>query len=261
MALKKGVIMATITAIAYLAIVVVTTPNLPPEAALRAAFAINSPVIFGISIGVGAQVFISSYGKSMGCRVDKKKKGYFVLLLPLITITLIWLAILLNTSLVPLQLVPSAEASAEVVANTNISTSNVPIGNNVSSSEIINLASLFNDQPFQGGQISPRVAKWVNEDVFIFFQFDKSNASSATDINYVGIGKKGTFCESDRPGPEFVHFHKWNSTSYKEGHGQQAGDEGYLLMWVATGEFDLQGRHVTPGVDLEFSPTPTPPKC
>lgn len=75
MALKKGLIVAAITAVAYLAIVVVTTPSLPPEAALRAAFAINSPIIFGISIGVGAQIFISSYGKNMGCRLDKKKKG------------------------------------------------------------------------------------------------------------------------------------------------------------------------------------------
>lgn len=75
MALKKGLIVAAITAVAYLAIVVVTTPNLLPEAALRAAFGINSPIIFGISIGVGAQIFISSYGKSMGCRLDKKKKG------------------------------------------------------------------------------------------------------------------------------------------------------------------------------------------
>jgi len=75
MALKKGLIVAAITAVAYLAIVVVTTPNLPPEAALRAAFAINSPIIFGISIAVGAQIFISSYGKSMGCSLDKKKKG------------------------------------------------------------------------------------------------------------------------------------------------------------------------------------------
>lgn len=75
MALKKGVIMAVITAVAYLAIVVITTPNLPPEAALKAAFAINSPVIFGISIGVGAQIFIASYAKSMGCRLNKKKKG------------------------------------------------------------------------------------------------------------------------------------------------------------------------------------------
>ena len=78
MALKKGLIVAAITAVAYLVIVVITTPNLPPEAALRAAFAINSPVIFGISIGVGAQIFISNYSKSMGCRLDKKKKGVIV---------------------------------------------------------------------------------------------------------------------------------------------------------------------------------------
>lgn len=77
MALRKGIIVAAITATAYLAIVVVTTPNLPPEAAIRAAFAINSSVIFGISIGVGAHIFISSYGKSMGCRLDKKRKGVF----------------------------------------------------------------------------------------------------------------------------------------------------------------------------------------
>jgi hypothetical protein len=76
-ALKKAIIMAAITPMVYLAVVVITTPSLPPEAGLRAAFAINSIVIFGISIGVGAQIFISSYGKSMGCRVDRKKKGVF----------------------------------------------------------------------------------------------------------------------------------------------------------------------------------------
>lgn len=76
-ALKKGIIMAAITAIAYLTVVVITTPSLPPEAALKAAFAINSMVIIGTSIGVGAQVFISSYGKSMGCKLDRKKKGVF----------------------------------------------------------------------------------------------------------------------------------------------------------------------------------------
>ena len=76
-ALTKGIIMAAVTAVVYLAVVVITTPNLPPAAALNAAFAINSFVIIGISIGVGAQIFISSYGKSMGCRLDKKKKGVF----------------------------------------------------------------------------------------------------------------------------------------------------------------------------------------
>lgn len=76
-ALTKGIIMAAVTAIVYLAVVVITTPNLPPAAALNAAFAINSFVIIGISIGVGAQIFISSYSKRMGCRLDKKKKGVF----------------------------------------------------------------------------------------------------------------------------------------------------------------------------------------
>ena len=69
--------MAAITVIAYLTVVVITTPSLPPETALKAAFAINSIVIIGTSIGVGTQMFISSYGKSMGCRLDRKKKGVF----------------------------------------------------------------------------------------------------------------------------------------------------------------------------------------
>jgi hypothetical protein len=76
-ALIKGIIMAVVTAMVYLAVVIITTPNLPPAAALNAAFAINSFVIVGIAIGVGAQIFISSYSKTMGCRLDKKKKGIF----------------------------------------------------------------------------------------------------------------------------------------------------------------------------------------
>jgi hypothetical protein len=76
-ALINGIIMAVVTAMVYLAVVVITTPSLPPAAALNAAFAINSFVIVGISIGVGAQIFISSYSKMMGCRLDKKKKGVF----------------------------------------------------------------------------------------------------------------------------------------------------------------------------------------
>ena len=46
----------------------------------------------------------------------------------------------------------------------------------------------------------------------------------------------------------------------REGHGHEAGDEGYWLMWVATDNLDVQGRQVSPGVDRDFSPTP-PPKC
>jgi hypothetical protein len=138
--------------------------------------------------------------------------------------------------------------------------SDIPIGKNITAEDISEFVTIFDDQPFQGGQISPRIAKWVNEDVFLFIQFDKPSPSNATALNYIGIGKRGTFCESDRPGPEFVHFHKWNATSYREGHGHEAGDEGYWLMWVATNDINVQERQVSPGVDWDFSPTP-PPKC
>jgi hypothetical protein len=154
---------------------------------------------------------------------------------------------------------PSNQSAAS--ANASLVGNNTPIGSNITAEDILELASLFNDQPFQGGQISPRVAKWVNNDVFVFLQFDERTPYNATALNYIGIGKRGTFCEEDRPNPDFVHFHKWNATEYRHGHGNKVGDEGYWLMWVATGEFDVQGRQVKPGIDREFSPTPPPPKC
>jgi hypothetical protein len=164
-----------------------------------------------------------------------------------------------NKNNIQLLSLPSfAEAS---VINASLVSNNTPIGSNITTEEILELAYLFNDQPFQGGQVSPRVTKWVNDDVFVFLQFDERTPSNATAINYIGIGKRGTFCEEDRPNPDFVHFHKWNATEYRHGHGNKAGDEGYWLMWVATGVFDVQGRHVKPGIDREFSPTPPPPKC
>jgi hypothetical protein len=76
-ALVKGIIVGIITTLIYLIVVVVTTPSLPPIAAINAAFRINSMIIFGLAIGVGTQIFISSYSKGLGCRIDKKKKGIF----------------------------------------------------------------------------------------------------------------------------------------------------------------------------------------
>jgi hypothetical protein len=151
---------------------------------------------------------------------------------------------------------------ATAASTTNITDreANIPIGKNITTEDISEFVTVFDDQPFQGGQISPRMAKWVNEDVFLFIQFDKPSPSNATALNYIGIGKRGIFCESDKPSPDFVHFHKWNATSYGEGHGRDAGDEGYWLMWVATNDIDVQGRQVSPGVDREFAPL-TPPKC
>src|SRR5919199_2656691 len=79
--LVKGIIIGSLTMVIYLLVVVITTPSLPPIFAINAAFKINSIIIFGLASGVGAQVFISSYSKRLGCRVDKKekedKKGIF----------------------------------------------------------------------------------------------------------------------------------------------------------------------------------------
>jgi len=150
-------------------------------------------------------------------------------------------------------------ATFQLVKAATTAISDVPVGKNITREDITEFVTVFDDQPFQGGQISPRIAKWVNEDVFLFVQFDERSPSNATALNYIGIGKSGIFCESDRPSPDFVHFHNWNATSYGEGHGHEAGDEGVWLMWVATNDIDLQGRQVSPGVDRDFSPFPTPP--
>lgn len=76
-ALVKAVFVSTITILIYLIIVIITTPSLPPIAAINAAFKVNSIIIFGLAIGVGTQIFLSSYSKGLGCRIDKKKNGIF----------------------------------------------------------------------------------------------------------------------------------------------------------------------------------------
>src|SRR5215216_873780 len=76
-ALVKGTIVAVVTAVVYLAIVVITTPSLPAIAAINAAFKVNSVVIFGLATGVGIQFFLTSYSKGLGCKLDKKRKGIF----------------------------------------------------------------------------------------------------------------------------------------------------------------------------------------
>jgi hypothetical protein len=73
----KGITVGIATAVIYLTVVIITTPNLPTTAAVNAAFKVNSIVIFGLAIGVGIQYFLTSYSKGLGCRIDKKKKGIF----------------------------------------------------------------------------------------------------------------------------------------------------------------------------------------
>jgi hypothetical protein len=72
--LAKGAIIGIITAIIYLAVVVITTPNLPPSMAIGAALKVNGIIIIGLAIGVGIQVFASTYSKGLGCRLDERRR-------------------------------------------------------------------------------------------------------------------------------------------------------------------------------------------
>ena len=76
-ALLKGILLGGVSILAYIIVVIVTSPELPTSFAVNAAFSINPLIIYGTASGVGVNVFISSYSKGMGCRVDKKRKGIF----------------------------------------------------------------------------------------------------------------------------------------------------------------------------------------
>ncbi len=74
--IKKGIIVGVITIIVYLTVVVVTTPALPADAAISAAFQLNSIVMVGMGIGIGLQVFLSEQSKRLGCRLSMKKMAF-----------------------------------------------------------------------------------------------------------------------------------------------------------------------------------------
>jgi hypothetical protein len=131
-------------------------------------------------------------------------------------------------------------------------------------SHVPSFATLFADNVFLGGQVPPRMYRWVNPDTSIFVQFDRPTAHGATTIRYVGIGVRGTFCAETQPrGPAggFTHFHRLEAPVYAQGHGGPPGAQGYWLTWVATDDFESSDkREIHPGVDYQFSPTP-PPSC
>ncbi len=74
--IKKGILFGIITIVAYLTVVVITTPALPPDAAISAAFQLNSIVIIGMGVGVGLQMFLVGKSKMLGCKLNVKKKAF-----------------------------------------------------------------------------------------------------------------------------------------------------------------------------------------
>ncbi len=69
----RGVTIGLLALGAYLFIVVVTTPSLPPLYAARVAIALNWWVISGVTIGSGVQAYLISYSKSRACNPRFKK--------------------------------------------------------------------------------------------------------------------------------------------------------------------------------------------
>ena len=74
-ALLKGTIAGLIVMAAHLTIVVVTTPNLPAATAIATAFIINPLIIVGVAIGIGAQVAMTSYSRTLECSL-RGRKGF-----------------------------------------------------------------------------------------------------------------------------------------------------------------------------------------
>ena len=74
--ISKAIFVGIVTIVIYLLVVVITTPALEPLAAISAAFQLNSIVIIGMGIGIGLQIFLSEKSKSLGCKLDVKKKAF-----------------------------------------------------------------------------------------------------------------------------------------------------------------------------------------
>jgi len=74
--IRKAILVGIITVTVYLSVVVITTPALEPLDAISAAFQLNAIVIIGMGIGIGLQVFLSEKSKSLGCKLNVKKKAF-----------------------------------------------------------------------------------------------------------------------------------------------------------------------------------------
>ncbi len=72
-ALQRGIGVGLIAFVAYVVIVLVTTPSLSPPDALKITFALNWWVIIGVSIGTGVQAYLIAYAKDIACPVAHVK--------------------------------------------------------------------------------------------------------------------------------------------------------------------------------------------
>jgi hypothetical protein len=137
-----------------------------------------------------------------------------------------------------------------------------PGAHRITRGDIRELAAAFADNPLRGGQTAPRLYRWVTADTLVFLQFDKANPAKARALRYIGIAKRGRFCQSDQGHADFTHFQRLSAPSYAKGRGGKAGTVGFWHLAVAVGDFRMPGRgRVTAGVDRRFERTAAAPDC
>jgi hypothetical protein len=134
-----------------------------------------------------------------------------------------------------------------------------PGAHELTRAEIRQLAGLFYDSPFRGGQKPTRFYRWVTGDTLIWMQFDNANLAKAKKLRYIGVAKRGTFCASSKPTKDFTSFQRLSARTFAKGRGGKAGTLGFWHLAVAVDDF----RSVTRGVDPKFAVTgaPTCPKA
>jgi hypothetical protein len=128
-----------------------------------------------------------------------------------------------------------------------------PAQHRLSRAEIRQLAAFFPDNPFRGGQTAPRFYRWVNGDVLVWLEFDKPSVKKATALRYIGIAKRGTFCDSDRGHPDFTYFQRLKAPTYVKGKGGKRGEPGFWHLALSV-------NPTSPGVARSFRTT-APPAC
>jgi hypothetical protein len=128
-----------------------------------------------------------------------------------------------------------------------------PAQHRLSRAEIRQLAAFFPDNPFRGGQTAPRFYRWVNGDVLVWLQFDKASLKNASALQYIGIAKRGTFCDTDRGHADFTYFHRLKAPTYTKGRGGKRGESGFWHLALSV-------NPSSPGVARSFQTT-APPAC
>jgi hypothetical protein len=135
------------------------------------------------------------------------------------------------------------------------------------------LHQFFSDRPIQPA-MPDHLMKELSDGSGIFLHFDQP-LGRESQILWIGTMVPGRFCEADQErvrsthGPGYVHFHQKRipGSDPMAGHGGRGGEDGYWFRHIAVTSIprgDMMAGTgvpwgpVSPGIDLDFMPTPAP---